>query len=213
MTCSCNAPIFDTDYSTIVCSKCGIETKVGLKLALPSSDSYNTHTPFFIGYSRSKRFETMLNAVFRPTPVKADDQVLEFLFKSAPIHNMGHLFRLLKKNKAKDKRYCSLHLFSKLFVKNYNAPQVPLECVHKGIIQRFKDIEFLHMRYLTGPFFNYCYLLRRFLLYARLEDHVKFVKRLKCPRRCRVYDQMFEKLLNLSRTSAEALEGASDSPL
>ena len=77
MSTCCNAPVFTTDYATAVCSDCGVERKTALTIAEPNGDSYNTHTPFFTGYSRTKRFEGMLDAVLRPSPVVGDEEVVD----------------------------------------------------------------------------------------------------------------------------------------
>ena len=159
--CECDGLKFDTDYNTVVCCICGRETRIGYKMTEPNANSYLTHTPFLGGYSREKRFEMMLDLVLKPTPTKSDDGVLEYLFKHKPIKNLGQLYFLLKKHRGKDKRYCSLHCFARLFVKNYTPPIRHPPGTVSNIMEKFKDIEFLHSRHApeNRPFFSYYFLL------------------------------------------------------
>ena len=206
--CECTGFKFDTDYNTTICHECGQETSTGYKMTEPNMNSYLTHTPFLGGYSRQKRFEMMLDLVLNPTPSRSDDGVLEYLFKHKPIKNLGELYYLLKKHRGKDKRYCSVHCFARLCMKNYTPPMRPPSGTKMRVMAKFRDVEFLHKRHCPPkrPFFSYYFLLRRFLSEVDLADHMKYVKKLKCPHRCDVYNKLYKKLLTHSHTDAVVSE-------
>ena len=153
-------------------------------------------------YSRKKRFEKLLLCVLQPCPQSGDDLMLAYLFERKPIKDRHSLLQLMKKSPLKDKRYCSLHLFSKLIVSNYIQPPVPknIDNLKYRILRSFDDIEFAHSRkrLYDAPFFNYCWLLSFFLDEFGLSEYKPFVKPLKCKHRRKVYATMYKELKNLN---------------
>ena len=198
--CTCGGGTFESDYDTVICIKCGIEIRVPMQITNNNSNTYYTHTPFMVVYSRFKRFSSMLENIFYPNSTASDDNVMKFLFKHKPIKNIDEICKLLKATKCKDKRYCSLHLWARLCVPSYKAPQPPPDWVKKHILFKFKEIEFLHKRYAADrPFFNYCWLIRKLMYLTNCHQHMRFVKKLKCSKRRKIYQRMFEELTVLSR--------------
>ena len=190
--CTCENLVY-TNRHTQVCEQCGVETRVPFNLhELILIDSYNTHSPFARGYCRLNRFKRMLYSILAPCPQFFDNTTLKYLDKCGPIKNKEHLLKLLKHAPVKDKRYCSLHLYCKLFCMNYIPPYKPdnIDQIREEIIMHFKDIEFAHHRY-GNPFFNYQWLLNLCLKKWNLHQYLKYTKKLKCKRRRKLYSKMY----------------------
>ena len=199
----CSKLVIYTTRNTTLCIFCGLENTCGYGFYQlnRSQTTYNNHAPLVNVYSRRKRFDKLLMCVLRPCPQSGDDMMLEYLFNHQPIQNNQILQNKMKKSYLKDKRYCSLHLFSKLLVKNYKPPVVlqNIVFIRTMILRAFEDIEFLHSRkYPKDPFFNYCWLLSFFLEKFDMNDYTQFVKPLKCKNRRNVYATMYNELTNSS---------------
>ena len=205
--CSCDAFNVETDYSTSICTKCGLETQTGLDMI--QKEAPRDMTPFPVGYSRYKRFSKILDGVLFPTPTISDNQMLEHLMKKK-FATITELIKYMKNAPLRDKRYTSLHLFCRLFVEGYIPPR---SCnyseVKSCIMKRFQDVEFGHLRFCPKEqFFNYNHLLVILLRESGLTDHTQFVKDLRCKRRKLFYGEMLLKIRS-AYTDAEAVAGAS----
>jgi hypothetical protein len=190
--CDCKNVIY-LNRHTKVCENCGVETRVPFNMSeLIIIDSYNTHSPFSRGYCRLNRFKRMLYSIIYPCPQLFDNKTLKYLGLHSPIRNKSYLLKLLKKSPVKDKRYCSLHLYCKLFCLDYVPPRKPenIAQICEAIMNHFKDIEFAHHKY-GEPFFNYQYLLNLCLKKWNLHEYLKFTKTLKCRNRRRLYNRMY----------------------
>ena len=69
----------DTGLSTRVCIKCGIEKYVLSECTYANCGFTMRHSPFLCGYSRTKRFRGMVEALFWPTPANPDTKMLQYL--------------------------------------------------------------------------------------------------------------------------------------
>ena len=195
-TC-CGQKLYITFRHTSICMECGIEKRIPFDM-FNSRKVYTSNAPLFTGYSRKNRFEKMLDAVLTPISQPGDNVVLYYLNNHTPIKDMKELMSLLKNSPSKDKRYGSLHLYSKLFISSYEPPMVPtnLESIKKSILSDFGDVEFYHRKLNDEktPFFNYCWLLIKFLKKYNLIQYLRFVKPLKCKHRRELYKKMYDKL-------------------
>lgn len=201
--CDCSST-FRTDYNTDVCVSCGREVGVGLTIVQTRSPV--DMSPFPNGYSKEKRFVKLLDGVLYPTPSAADNGMLEFLYGKT-FESVSDLLAGMRRATLRDKRYISLHLFSRLFVKSYSPPPQPTRELRRELIREFEQVEFGHRRFCrNSAFFNYAWLLRRFLHEFSLHQHIRFVKQLRCRHRKRSYRQM----LAVIRHSYSASEFAGD---
>ena len=200
----CASPLRDTPYNTKVCLKCGLERRSCLSIeARGEAHNYISHAPFFNSYSRQKRFICMLDSVLFATGHKLDEPILRYLSETAPSEKFptsADLVTHIRKSRIKDKRYASLHFLSKLFASDYKYPQ---HCEHdlrrsrSDIIWMFEDVQFGHRKYFQNSnFFNYCWLLRKFLVRSNLSKFNVFVKPLKCKHRQRTYEMMYATILH-----------------
>ena len=126
--------------------------------------------------------------------------MLEYLWQYKPIENRECLVALMKKSPAKDKRYASLHLYTALFVSDYTKPTPPKNMVlkKKAIVRCFEEVEFAHRRHFPDnhPFFNYMWLLAKYLESFKMTQYLPYVKHLKCKHRRQVYENMFETIMH-----------------
>lgn len=197
MSC-CGKPLLHTDRHTTICRECGIEKRAPFDvLGSPTPNSYN-HAPLLQGYSRKKRMKRLLDAILTPSPQPGDNALLEFLDNKKPIEDLTTLMKLLKASPSKDKRYGSLHLYSKLFMPSYTTPEVPknLQTIRTHILRDFDNVEFAYKRNFgsRAPFFNYCWLISLFLRKYGLSQYLMYVKPLKCKHRRKAYEKMYAKL-------------------
>ena len=195
----CGKAVRVTQYDTTLCMQCGVERKKGLSIESKSdAHNYISHAPFFNAYSRKKRFICMLDSVLFATGHKLDEPILKYLTETTPPEKFltsEELVKHIRKSKVKDKRYSSLHFLSKLFVANYKCPirrDQDLRKSREHIIWMFEEVQFGHRRYfMKSNFFNYCWLLRKFLDRCDLGNYNIFVKPLKCKHRQKTYELMY----------------------
>ena len=204
MNCDC-LNIIHTTRHTKICEQCGVETTIPFNLReITTIDSYNTHCPFSRGYSRLLRFKKMIYSILSPCPQYYDNNVLEYLDAHKPFQTQADLLRCLKRAPVKDKRYSSLHLYCKLYVREYVPPYKPenIEQIQREIITHFQDVEFAHHSY-GEPFFNYMWLLNFCLNKWGLTDYLKYTKTLKCRNRRRLYEDMYTFCLKIILANKE----------
>ena len=130
-----------------------------------------------------------------PCPETKDEKCLMYL-ETQTICSLNDLFRVLKNAPLKDKRYCSLHLFARLYVNDYTAPAPPKNVfvLRKFILKKFQDIEMNHRKLMTGPFFNYPWLLKKILNEFKIHQYNPYIKPIKCKRRRKHYEKMYSTL-------------------
>ena len=191
---SCKSRRFvSSGKSTIICQVCGIEKYILDTCNFQNCGFSMSHAPFLSGYSRTKRFRQMVEALFYPTPSNPDTKMLKVLYKNMEKINSQHdLVTLITESGLKDKRFVSLHMFCRLFNPQYKKPTH--DCLFRmmdRMIHNFKEIELNFKWTFPGkPFINYTYLVRHLLLKLGYTSYLPFVKNLKCEKRKTHYNQM-----------------------
>ena len=182
--CNC-LRVFNTDYNTQVCLDCGLEKNTAFSIL--QNTSPRDMSPFPTGYSKRKRFAKILDGLLYPTPSPADAKMIEFL-TSRVFDTLPEMLTAMKSGTFRDKRYISIHLFAKLFLRGYKPPKLQGQAVRKRILMEFEHIQFGHMRYTAeAQFFNYSWLLAVLLSEFGLGDYVQFIKNLRCNHRKTFY--------------------------
>jgi hypothetical protein len=197
--------VFITERHTKLCTECGIEIRHSFAIT-PIHVSYNAchHQPFAEGYNRKKRFHNMLLNIIFGGCSTADENMIKHLERFNHYVTEACLLKQMKKSKLRDKRYTSLHLFSKLFLPSYRKPVMPSNwnAVDRSIVRLFLEIELVHHRIYSKPFFSYVWLLQKILICHGLEQFCRYIKQLKCPRRVKLYEEDFSGIMaKLSQTS------------
>ena len=190
--CNCKY-VVRTDYNTDVCVCCGNESQCPLSII--QAERPVNMCMFPTGYSRHKRFSKILDSVLFPTPTSADNNMLKFLFKKS-FSSITELIGAMKSATLRDKRYSSLHLFCKLFVRSYKAPaQRNYYEVKRCIMKKFECIEFGHLGTCPNKQFpNYNWLLTILLAETGLTGHVQYVKNLRCKHRKEFYTHQLDEI-------------------
>ena len=190
------------DGST-VCRKCGV-VHSHLKEYVVGINTYNDPLQLCF-YQRRKRFEQILMKITAPHIDNKDVPIYKLLVEGKyTFDTVPEVMATLKKFPVKDKRYHSLHIFSKLFMKNYVKPPVLREQTKKRILFLFTEIESMFLRHKSVPFFNYAYLIRRLLNQFNIHEYDIYIKRIKCEKRNEYYNTMFNFLYTKIQARADA---------
>ena len=191
-----------TFHGSTVCDTCGREKPPELVTSLTPRDWITE--PIMHIYSRKKRFKNLLESLLWPAFSQKDNRMVKYLYQFAPFATKKDLLAQIKRSTLSDKRYSSIHFLCKTYVQNYlPPPQVGnIHVVVKRLLNRFGDIEFgfSHL-FQNVQFFNYAWLLTQLLKEAKLDNHVNFVKILKCKQRVKYYTTMLTKITNLLDSS------------
>ena len=160
-----------------------------------------TYAPLNFSYTRLHRFKNMMTMLFFPSAAKHDEPVLR-LFAGKTFHTIAEMKETLRHSKLKNKRYCNLHLFAKLFLVNYIPPKTNtnrLILLRERIGRCFLNLESSFNLYSESPtFFNYAWLLRKLLHRFKLQEFLPYLKKLKNKKRCVEYQERLTFLTNKS---------------
>ena len=132
----------------------------------------------------------MLDSLTLAPETKNDRLMIDHLVKEG-VHTLEGIKKAMRKAKLTDKRYMSLHLFSKCFNTNY----VPFttEDYNKLLHKRpfiLKCFMFIEGKYMAKhgkkhPFFNYKFLIAILLDKYGLSVFKRYLKPIKCAKRIR----------------------------
>ena len=196
MSCECGARLIDSLTSSEVCRMCGKETYVLQSCNFTNCGFQTSHSPFLSGYSRTKRFKQMSEMLLFPTPSNPDTPALKLLTEHKDqIKCLKNIICLISESDLKDKRFCSLHLFSRIFNPLYKPPAKynDLFFMLERMTSKFQMIELRYKQLASDkPFINYTYLLRNILDGLGYLDYLKYVKILKCNKRKERYRMLLE---------------------
>ena len=200
MKCCCTEGYYTTRESTHICRGCCCEVPVIEGCNYSNCGFDMSHSPFLSGYSRTKRFRGLCEMLFHPTPSNPDEPMLVYLFeRSAQLSTVTNILETMSSSKIKDKRFCSLHLFCKLFEEGYEAPvcDIPITQVLKQMTWYFQEIELRYksmnaVQAIKVPFINYTFIITYILRRIGLYQYLKFLKQLKCKKRIQKYKIMLK---------------------
>ena len=137
----------------------------------------------------------LLKQLFQPqyygTP---NSEVNAHAIKHGPFANGPELLQWLSKLKVKHKQYQNAHYYYAIACQNYVFPKPPNAEKVLAIERAFHTLEqrFVSRTHSYKSFFSYNWLLRKLLSGAGLEYYLQFVKRIKCKKRNKTYESMWE---------------------
>ena len=187
----CEHQYFETEYCTIVCHTCGVETRNYLK----PTEGYTENVPLDPGYSRHHRMRILLKQLFNPqyygTP---NSEVSAHAIKHGPFEDGAELLQWLSRLQVKHKQYQNAHYYFAIACPNYVFPKPPNVEKVLGIERAFHTLEqrFVSRTHSYKSFFSYNWLLRKLLSGAELDYYLQFVKRIKCKKRKKTYETMWD---------------------
>ena len=196
MSCeSAPCEFIETEKDTLVCIECGIEVPFLRGCTFSNCGFATRHSPFLSGYSRTKRFRGMVETLLFPTPSNADTKMLKYL-KTQTCKSRTDIITKMAVCHLKDKRFSSIHLFCRLYDPKYKAPvHGCLFQILKRMVFSFEHIESrFKQTFANVPFINYTFLIRYLLVQLKYTTFLPFVKKLKCKKRRKRYNEMLAEL-------------------
>ena len=188
--CTCNENFKYMDLGALTCTNCGFVFKE--LHFVPGFDC--ARDPLCVAvYERRKRFIDILGKVLLPTIDNKDLPMYKHLEgENVQYDSVGKLLAAMKVSGLIDKRYVSLRAFARFFLKGYKNIKCDTTRILEVSGRYFNMLESVYGRLYQGePFFNYNWLIRKFLVKYKCTKLCRFVKPIKCPKRNKHYEQMF----------------------
>ena len=187
----CEHEYVRTNYSTKLCTRCGIETRVGLE---SNYFDVENKAPLYISvYSRGKRFSNFLMSVCDPIhATQPPSKTIALLGKHAPFLNIEHLLKTLKKLNTPLKSYQHLHFYCVRFMPTYQPCRALNKVQVYDMMGFFSKVEstFLNRR-MDCSFFSYPWLCRKLLIIFGHPRFLPYVKSIICTKRISKYENMW----------------------
>ena len=164
----CEHNYFETEYCTLVCRVCGVETRTYLK----PTEGYTENVPLDPGYSRHHRMKILLKQLFRPQYYGSpNSEVIANALKHGPFEDGTELLKWLSKLQVKHKQYQNAHYYFAIASPGYKFPQPPNVEKVLSIERAFHNLEqrFVSRTHSYKSFFSYNWLLRKLLSDAELD--------------------------------------------
>ena len=188
-----------TDYNTSICAECGLEKR----LAINPVKKFTSNQPLWVGYSRSSRFQKLLNSLFYPLiwgsiPGKCR---LHLDNAKTKYESVEDLMKALRKVNTTTKNYNNLHLYAILYLQGYNPPTPPPVKIQHDMVGDFVILEKgLCCLYPTRRFFSYRWVLTQLLHKYKLTEYIQFVKPLVNQKSNKRYSVMFKEIFKTAGT-------------
>lgn len=186
----CSHSFFYSEYATIICRICGMERQC----CIPPSAGYTENQPLELGYSRFNRMTGLLNQLFNPTLYGTPNYRVLSEAKKQRFDDGKALLVWLSKLNIKNKRYFHAHFYFAASQPTYKMPPPPNKQIIREILTIFSKIDyrFDNSKHPFKSFFSYNWMVRRFLKDFDLGIYLQFVKDIKCKKRGKLYDMMWE---------------------
>ena len=196
MNCpNCEAPCLLLEQeSTYVCRECGVTTPTLMPRPVTFGENVNVCV-----YSRTKRFEIMLRALLYPSFDSKDQHVYAHLANKS-YNNIKDLVNSIKSCTMKEKRFHSVHLFSRLLCEDHKPVAPPPQYYFKRVMILFDELLTLFHATTKSKFFSYPWLLRKLLNTTGEQRYNKFIKKIRCKKRNQYYEDLFDELVNNAPT-------------
>ena len=185
--CSCKANKI-VKGPTLICTNCG-----HVEDALVNRDYHSCRDALHqCVYSRSKRFENLLDSVLYPVFSNKDTQMYKLL-ETKTFGTVANLIDFMRTTKLLDKRFNSIHLFAKLTVDQYELlPPPPLK-YKKRLMGLFDEI-LCRYNSTNTQFFSYPWLLKKLLVLTKHSQYSPFIKEIRCKKRRQKYECLLHNL-------------------
>ena len=189
MNCKCEAPLIQ-EGNVQICTECGVQQTI-----LENEDRHESYEDVYVCvYSRRKRFECLFDAVVYPHFQKKDTRIFKQI-QNKVFKTTSELMDFVRTLPDSDKRFCSIHLFAKYTLENYKPPVVPPLEFKARVMSIFDEIL---ARYTATcnqkTFFSYPWLLNCIMKSLGKHEYCKFIKPIRCHRRCKKYIRLMKSL-------------------
>jgi len=177
------------------CILCGVVEECPYECTFQNSSYIQSHSPFFAGYCRKKRFKNLTQCLFFPCPSRADDQMLQHFTENKLAPSVQGIESALRNSGFKDKRFSCIHLYAMLFARDYVPFTTPqLFKKQERLLFFFELFESQYNRIFHTGFINYNFILSYLLQGVGLDVYMPFIKKTKCRRRRKFYKRQLKKL-------------------
>ena len=183
-----------TTYNTEICTHCGLE----LLTPLTNIVEYTDSQPLLQGYSRKKRFQNILMAMFFPhTHSILSSKVCHSLIEHGHFNSVSELVEHIKSVNCKNKNYQSLHLYSIGFVDNFETISPPSRNIVDNLVGDFVVLKRgYNNTFCDKRFFSYRWVVQKLLQKYNLTHYMQFVKILKNKKSIALYERMYNKIMS-----------------
>ena len=181
---TCSHPITVTLAShQVVCQDCGVLLRNDFDPAQMKAyaDFNKEHIKY--PYTRYKRFLNLVHSIVYGFESSTDRKMLHHLSEKK-ITCVDDIIQGMVHSNLVDKRYCSLRLFIKCFLPNYEFQDTikHFQQHERQLLNTFKQLEF-KLANTRRSFVNYRFTLDTLLYYFGLHEYRIFIKPLKCIKR------------------------------
>jgi hypothetical protein len=208
-SCNCFPAVIETDYGSLICRGCGLETPTGLLV----SDKYTSNSPLHVGYHRVCRVKNILDQLFEPQLYcYPSSEVLYNIYASRlEVADGVELLTWLGKLALKNKKYNACHYYFMFANRPYIIPKPPAKETYFKILRDFYIVEsiFRCQKRKKTSFFSYNWLIRRLLTNNNQEYYTQFLKPIKCKHRRAQYEKMYNSILKIANTHSTGRVGVS----
>ena len=185
--CSCESHKI-VDGPTKICTTCG-----GVEDALVNRDYHSCRDALQqCVYSRSKRFENLLDSVLYPVFSNKDTQMYKLL-EQKRFATVPDLVAFMRATSLLDKRFNSIHTFTTLVVDDYTALPPPSLEYKRRVLRLFDEI-LCRYRSSHSQFFSYPWLLNKLLTLTGRTEYSPFIKKIRCKKRREKYETLLQDL-------------------
>ena len=187
--------VFVTTGDCNTCVICGVLSQTPFECSFQNSSYLQSHSPFYTGYCRKKRFKNLTQCLLFPSPSRTDDNMVQFFVDNKLAPTVCGIENALRSSCFKDKRFSCIHLYAKLFSPDYKTIETRYIFENqKRLLFFFELFESKYVREFPTGFINYNFILSFLLKGLKLFNYLPFIKKTKCKRRRKFYISQLVKL-------------------
>ena len=173
----CKCTDFIVEAGCKICTSCGCLQHRVVESTIETVSYTQSYASFASSYSRKKRFKALVQALLWPCVMKADIPVIMFfnsLNRTIRVKDIEGLLRSMPNFEGRDRRYSSIHLFSKLFAEDYKKPEINRTLEEKMYMMFFAVEE--HCVKTFGKRKSFAYVIRHCLEKLGKTELTQFLK-------------------------------------
>ncbi len=194
--CKTAQDMSQTEYGTLVCTRCGVENFTWILSARSSFSPYCVPLHSQATYTRVKRFRKYLQrASMQQSAATIPPQTWDYLLEGMPYRGPGNIVRRLKKapKHIRKKCYDSLPLLVKMLCPDVDVPRLT-ESDKLNALTAFRCLD---AAYNNGePFVSYLYALEYILKFIGRSDVCPFINKICCRKRRAAYRRRLDKIFS-----------------
>ena len=183
-----------TEYGTLVCTRCGVENFTWILSARSSYSAYCLPLHSHATYTRVKRFRKYLQrASMQQSAATIPALTWDYLLAGAPYRCPGNIVRRLKKapKHIRKKCYASLPLLVKMLCPDVDVPRLT-ESDKLNALTAFRTLD---SAYNGGePFVSYLFALEYILKLVGRPDVCPFINKICCRKRRTAYRRRLDNI-------------------